>query len=319
MRRIERLINLIAALLETRVPMTAEQIRAQIAGYDQAEDAAFRRTFERDKESLRAMGIPLEVVPTDVLQETPDGYIIPPEKYYLPQLDLEEDELAALRLAAESMRGGAEGESVWLKLSMDSPADEMSGPRIAWGAALAAEQPALSALYSALLDRAPVHFGYRGAGAAETSRRTVEMFGIAYRRGRWYAVGNDRDKSDVRSFRVDRIEGAVKTEVGSYEIPGDFDAAGYLGGEPWEVGPEDARTAVVRFDESVRWWAEQNLASPDAADGPDGSLDVKMTVARPDALVSWVIEFGGPIEIVSPDDLRALVVERVAPYLGAER
>jgi proteasome accessory factor B len=217
------------------------------------------------------------------------------------------------------MRGGEAGESVWLKLSMDSPADEMSGPRIAWGAALAAEQPALSALYSALLDRTPALFGYRSAGATETTRRAIEVFGIAYRRGRWYAVGNDRDKSDVRSFRVDRIEGPVKTEVGSYEIPGDFDAAGYLGGEPWEVGPEDARTAVVRFEESVRWWAEQNLASSVATEGPDGALDVQMTVARPDALVSWVIEFGGPVEIISPDDLRALVVERVAPYLGTGR
>jgi proteasome accessory factor B len=77
MRRIERLINLIAALLDTRHPMTAEEIRSRIAGYDQGSHDAFRRAFERDKDSLRHMGIPLELVPTDPFSEVPDGYIIP--------------------------------------------------------------------------------------------------------------------------------------------------------------------------------------------------------------------------------------------------
>ncbi len=63
MRRIERLINLIAALLETSRPMSAEDIRRNIAGYDQPSHDAFRRAFERDKGSLRAMGIPLDVRP----------------------------------------------------------------------------------------------------------------------------------------------------------------------------------------------------------------------------------------------------------------
>src|ERR671919_1957396 len=75
MRRIERLINLIAALLEARHPMTAEDIRQSIAGYEQSSREAFRRSFERDKEALRAMGIPLELTP-DPATGT-DAYHIP--------------------------------------------------------------------------------------------------------------------------------------------------------------------------------------------------------------------------------------------------
>src|SRR5688572_29113300 len=89
MRRIERLINLIAALLETSRPMTAEEVRRDIAGYDQANFDSFRRAFERDKESLRAMGIPLETRPVspDAFSDHVEGYIIPKERYYLPELD----------------------------------------------------------------------------------------------------------------------------------------------------------------------------------------------------------------------------------------
>jgi proteasome accessory factor B len=69
MQRIERLLNLIAALLDSARPMTAEEIRSRIAGYDQANHEAFRRAFERDKDALRGMGIPLEVRSTDPFAE----------------------------------------------------------------------------------------------------------------------------------------------------------------------------------------------------------------------------------------------------------
>src|SRR3990170_3791186 len=99
MRRIERLINLIAALLDSRRPMTAAEIRERIAGYQNENFEAFRRSFERDKAELREMGIPIEVVKdTDDV----DAYTIPPGKYYMPDLDLQPDELAALKLAADA-------------------------------------------------------------------------------------------------------------------------------------------------------------------------------------------------------------------------
>ena len=69
-RVIERALNLLAFLLTASRPVTADEIRVPVAGYDQPNDEAFRRTFERDKELLRRLGIPLEMRPTDAWEYT---------------------------------------------------------------------------------------------------------------------------------------------------------------------------------------------------------------------------------------------------------
>jgi proteasome accessory factor B len=317
MRRIERLINLIAALLETRLPMTAEQIRERIAGYDQESLDAFRRTFERDKEALRAMGIPLEVVRGDPLGpvET-DAYVIPKARYYLPQVDLEPDELAALRIAGEAILGAPEAaEAGLLKLSIDEPTGPSPGPRVVWGTDVAAEQPLLGPLYAALLDRTPVTFGYRAADAAEAARRTVEPYGLVHRRGSWYLVGRDKDRRAVRSFRLSRMSPPLTKGHGTYDVPESFDAAGYVGVEAWEVGSEATEVAIVRFEATMRWWADQNMADHPLREAPEGAVDVELPVANQDALVSWVLGFGDGVEIVAPASARRRLREHIAPYV----
>ena len=316
MRRIERLINLIAALLESRRPMTAEEIRERIKGYDQGTFDAFRRAFERDKEALREMGIPLEVVPTDPFVDQADGYIIPKEKYYLPDLDLEPDELAALQLAAQTVLGAQEqAGSGLLKLSVADGGGGIGPGRVSWGADLAAEQPALGPLYSALLDRTPVSFDYETADGAASSR-TVEPYGLVHRRGNWYLVARDVDRGEQRTFRVSRIGGGVTETGGTYEIPQSFSAEDYVAREPWETGAEEV-TATVRFDESMRWWVEQNLRQHEQSEGEGGSVDVQIEVANADAFVSWIIELGEGVEIVAPHALRERLCERIAGFVGS--
>ena len=114
--KLERLLNVTAALLETRRPLTAEDIRKRIPGYPDRDDA-FRRAFERDKDDLREMGIPLEVVPVDGTNPPISGYVIPPDRYYLADPGLDPDELAALQMAAVMIRLG------------DSDADELDAVR----------------------------------------------------------------------------------------------------------------------------------------------------------------------------------------------
>ena len=316
MRRIERLINLIAALLETSRPLSAEEIRTQIAGYDQPSDDAFRRSFERDKEALRAMGIPLEIRQTDMWADTRDGYIIPKGKYYLPQLDLEPDELAALKIAAESVLGGGEdAELGWLKLSVDSPGTAASGPRLVWGADVAARGAPLSALYAALLDRTAVTFEYESQRSGETSRRAVETYGLVHRRGHWYAVGKDTGDEVVKAFKLSRISSEVASAGTTYDIPEGADASKHLRDEAWEIGSEEPTVAVVRFSSKMRWWAEQNLADAVKKEGDDGALDVEFSVANLSALISWAIEFGGEFEIVSPDAAKQQLLDHLAPLL----
>lgn len=314
MRRIERLINLIAALLEARAPMTISDIRTDIAGYDQPTAAAFRRAFERDKSDLRALGIPLETRPLDPLGEEV-GYIIPKGSYYLPELDLEDDEVVALRLAATATLGyedHARAGVLKLAAGADRP---WTGLWVAWSADVAARGQQLADLYSALLERRPVSFAYRPAGAGAPGRREVEPYGLVHRRGTWYLVGRDRGRGAIRSFRLGRIDGGVEIVTGAYDIPAGFDAAGYVGREPFEVGPEQPRTATVRFDADLRWWAEQNLPDAPAAEGPGGSVDVELPVANTGALVAWVIGFAGAAEIVAPANARARLVEHLQPWL----
>ncbi len=318
MRRIERLINLIAALLESSRPLTADQIRNQIAGYDQPSSEAFRRAFERDKDALRSMGIPLETVPTGPFGDEPDGYTIEKEKYYLPELDLAADELAALRLAAGTLIGaGSQAEAGLLKLSVDASSGEWTTPRIVWGADLNAEQPLLGPLYTAVSERHPILFEYR-TGEGDARRREVEPYGLVHRRGNWYLVGRDREREAVRAFKVSRLTAAPTRLDGSYSVPADFDAEAHLGKQAWEIG-DDPTTATLRFAAELAWWAEQNLSPERTQRRADGSLDVDVPVANLDALVSWVISFGGRVRIVSPDEARRALVERVSAFAGAAR
>jgi len=317
MRRIERLINLIAALLEARRPLTAQEIRDTISGYDQLTHDAFRRAFERDKDALRSMGIPLETVPADkLIDDRADGYTISKSRYYLPELDLKPDELAALRIAAQAILGGAtEAESGLMKLSIDSSGTPAPGPRVVWGADVAAEQPSLGAFYSALLDHKPVEFDYRRADATGAARRRLQPYGLVHRRGHWYVVGQDIDKAAVRSFKVARVSGPVARLDGSYTIPRSFDAAEHVGEQAWAIGPETSDVTVVRFDASMSWWVEQNMPGLPASAGPHGALDVEVPVANLDALISWIIGFGSEVEILAPESARRRLIEHLAPYL----
>ena len=114
---IERLLNLLAHLLTVARPVTAEDIRRTVAGYDQASDEAFRRMFERDKDLLRSMGVPLETVYTDAW-ETELGYVLKPDDYTLPDPGLTDEERVALWLALQVVRLGGQttGPEAILKL-----------------------------------------------------------------------------------------------------------------------------------------------------------------------------------------------------------
>ena len=57
--RVERLTNLLALLLETPTPLSLTEIAGQLQGYPEGE-VARRGAFERDKRSLRDIGVPIE-------------------------------------------------------------------------------------------------------------------------------------------------------------------------------------------------------------------------------------------------------------------
>jgi predicted DNA-binding transcriptional regulator YafY len=318
MRRIERLINLIAALLEVGRPMTADEIRSRIQGYEQESLEAFRRAFERDKEALRNMGIPLELVKTDPFAEQADGYTIPKDKYYLPDIDLEPDELAALRIAADAVLGPAdEAGTGLLKLSLDESPSSVGAGRVAWSAEVRGERDALEQIYGALLERHPVEFDYETAGG-ETGRREMRPYGLVQRRGHWYVVGFDASADDVRTFRMSRVRPPVAIRPGSYEVPEGFNAADHVVREGWEAGQEVV-VAKVRFDPALAWWVDQNLRGHDVVRLKTGEVDVELPVSNADAFVSWLLEFGDSVAVIEPAALREHLIQRIEPYLEVAR
>src|SRR6185437_10880663 len=177
-------------MLDTRVPRTREEFVREISGYP-AQPEANRRAFERDKEILRGMGVPITMEAIGDAGEV--GYRVRPEDYCLPDLDLTADEAAALRVAVSAVSlGDRSGQGALMKLG---GVGDQTSPPIA---------PALATLFEAYRHHAVVTFQYRG----ET--RTLEPWGLSSKRGHWYVVGFDRDRAAVRAFRADRIEGDVR-------------------------------------------------------------------------------------------------------------
>ncbi|MGA8041014.1 MAG: WYL domain-containing protein, partial [Acidimicrobiia bacterium] len=114
---IERVLNLLIYLLESPTPVTADDVRRTVLGYGDQSDDAFHRMFERDKDLLRRLGVPLELRALDAW-EVDFGYIVDPDKYAIPDPGLTEEERVALSVAARMVRlgGGNAGLEGLLKL-----------------------------------------------------------------------------------------------------------------------------------------------------------------------------------------------------------
>ena len=243
-RRTERLLNLVIALSATRRWLTKAQIRTAVPQYaDCATTTAFERMFERDKEDLRELGIPLETGGEDPLFGDEAGYRIDRDALALPEIRFTPAELAVLSLASRvwqqaSLAGPATRALVKLR-SLGVEPDEASlvglEPRVR------TSEPAFEPLYAATRDRTPVSFEYRRAGG-EATLRHVEPWSIVSWHGRWYLVGHDRDRADTRVFRLSRVSSAVRRagRPGSYAVPGDLDARQVVAGT---VGERQVRTA----------------------------------------------------------------------------
>jgi proteasome accessory factor B len=296
--RLERLINLVAALLHADQPLTADELRHRLPGY--AEDhGAFRRAFERDKEALRDLGIPVVVEPVDnASQAGVVGYRIPKEAYYLQDPGLAPDELAALHLAASAVRlEGASGvEALW-KLGGEV---KEQGPSAAIAALPGTAH--LAPVFAAISARRRIGFTYRGRP------RQVDPWRLSFRNGHWYLAGHDHDAGEERMFRLDRVE----SEVQATGDEGAFVPPAHLGTQPppWELGGDEALTARLLVDAEQAAWAASHVG-PEAVEEwrPDGSVVLAVRVTNRDAFRSFVLGFLEHAEVLGPPELRNELVD----------
>ncbi len=321
-RKTERLLGLVVCLLSTTRYLTADQIRQAVPGYPEPDDL-FKRMFERDKEDLRDLGVPLETGLNHPFDEDL-GYRIRQQAYELPELRLEADEAAVLGLAARVWRraelaGAAAGALLKLRAAgIDTAGPDAADERpSAQGIEprLGTPEPAFGPLWEAVRDHRPVTFSYRAAGRSDPQRRELEPWGVVNRHGRWYVAGRDRGRDATRVFRLSRIAGPVKFcgPAGSVTVPDGVDVRELV--RDWDTVPAPEHTAVLR----VRAGTGVGLRRHAVSVHPDGSPDWDLVTTR-FGDVGWFADyaasFGSDAVVLDPPDLREAVIRRLKGVLA---
>lgn len=300
---LERVTNLLALLLETRRPLTLDEIAAELDSYSTS-PAALRGAFERDKALLRDTGIPIETIVLSGQRSGATAYRIDRDRYELRGLELTTEERQALQLAVATVRSG-DARFGLLKLGGASYDD----------AAVVANVPALDALpilREAAAARAMVGFEYR------STVREVHPYALLLREGFWYLIGHDAGHDEVRTFRVDRIAGEVSVgDPGAFERPSGFDARAAFPSDPKRLGHNPlgddkgsgADRAVVLIDATRAALVVDELGVESVVERhPDGAAVVEVACANLDAFRSWLFGLGPHAEVLGPDEVRASVV-----------
>jgi proteasome accessory factor B len=322
--KVERLVNLVIALLSTRGYITADKIRSTVAGYSDSPSAeAFSRMFERDKNELRDLGIPLEVGRVSGMDPT-EGYRINREAYALPPVELTPDEAAAVAVATqlwESPELITATQGALLKLraaGVDVDAFDTAPVAIASPAGvpgLRGSEDVLGTLLSAIDSGQVVQFPHRPSRAEPYTTRTVEPWGVVTEKGRWYLVGHDRDRDATRTFRLSRI-GAEVTPIGpagAVTVPQGVDlrkvvsdtvAETPAGGQARFWIADGRATALRRAGRSV---AARQLA------GREGEV-IEVDIGSVDALAREVAGYGADAVVLEPQSLRDDVLARLRAH-----
>ncbi len=337
----ERLLDLVIALVNTPTRMTKEQVRSTVAGYADAPTRdAFERMFERDKDTLRELGVPLVTV-TDVGHRDDIGYRIDLEAYALPPVDLTPAELGVLAAAGQVWQDATlrtASARALTKLRAAAPSAQAGDlASVGLAARVGTGGAALGPLLDAVQQRRVVQFVYRAAASGEVRTRHVEPWKLAARRGGWLLVGHDQDRAAPRSFRLSRIEGPVRAvgDPGAFAHPDpvEVDAAE----QSWvDVGgvarlallPERAEalraralpadhTRALPAGQTSMLPADQTAAVPGAPSGAPSTsahptlpgrdvVEVAYRAAR--ELAEEVVGYGDAVLVLDPPQVREAVV-----------
>lgn len=311
MPAVERLVNLTIALLEARRPITFQELRRRTGYYPQKDAASARRMFERDKETLRALGIPIETW-QDFGMEDP-GYRIDRRAYELRGIDLDADEVAALALAVDLVGAGEAGALPLAKVAARAPDPS---PLVAPPTRVGLPLTDVDRLAAPIVERRTVRFVYRTADG-RTGERTVDPYGIVRRRRAWYLVGRDHARDGLRGFRTDRMLGdlVVLEPAGAFAVPDDLDLGAVVS------GPDIDRVDVTLEAGGAGAWALAARGAVDAGpgpDGPDGEPTRRMTLDGVDPVRdrAWLLGVSPDAAVRDPDELRSALRQALEAVLA---
>ena len=302
-----RQLSLVAFLMAERRPLTAREIKSVVEGYSEMSDEAFARRFYSDRSELVALGVPLHSQRDEFTGE--ELYTLRAEQYFLPKLDLDDEELAALQIALHLLDGQfayaeplrlalqnlALGRPTQLEAAPESAlrvevrdpdySDEMSGR--------------LTKLEGAISKQRTVRFTYWSISRDRTRERTVNPYALLPEAGSWYLIGRDLDEDDERTFRVSRIVGDIRFATRrerDFRMP-EYDPSGFRGRQPWQYG-EEKGDAEIDLDHDTAWWVERMVERGDVEDGVFAT-----PYSRLDLLAGWVLRQEGRARPLSPPEL----------------
>ncbi|MEK7292245.1 MAG: WYL domain-containing protein [Actinomycetota bacterium] len=309
----ERMINLLALLVQRSQPLTLRQIRNELGLQYPESDVAARAAFERDKAELRDMGIPIEMVTLGGDRAGEGAYTVDRKSYELSDLGLTDAELEALKLAAATVRIGAtHGEAALWKLggerALEQPLTSVH---------IELDRELMPILAAGVVERRVLEFVYNG------ENRRVHPYGLLARGGFWYIVGFDELRADRRVFRVDRIEGGVVAGVPkSFDRPDGFNLATAVATEHELLADGDGvhSPALVRVDSSL---AARVLAEfgDDAVvrRREDGAIEFNIPCANLAAFRVWLFAMVDRAEVLAPPEMRAQVREWLVELASGEQ
>jgi proteasome accessory factor B len=323
--KVERLMNLVIALLSTRTFITADRIRETVSGYaDNASDEAFSRMFERDKNELRDLGIPLETGRVSQFDPT-EGYRINREAYALPAVELNADEAAAVAVATQLWQSpelitATQGALLKLRaagVDVDAPHTDVAITSTAALPSMRGSEEVLGILLSAIDSRQAVQFQHRPSRSDPYTTRTVEPWGVVTTKGRWYLIGHDRDRDAVRTFRLSRIGAEVKPvgPPGAVQRPAGADLREIVDRAVGEWPATGEAKVWVADGRATALRRRATVIGPRTLGGRAGE-EIALDIGMIDRLAREIASYGPDAVALEPEGLRADVVERLRAQAG---
>lgn len=314
----ERLFSLVLALIATEIGLAKAEILSTVQGYRQryavgGDNASLERQFERDKDDIRELGIPLETVepPDDPGSNHHLRYRIPKGLYELPaDVSFSADELMLLKLAATVWREGSlSGESRRALTKLNSLGIDSTDPVLGYSPTLRVRDASFEPLSKAMDRGQVVAFQYLKPGEGLPRRRRVAPQAVVLHEGRWHLFGTDEDAQATRTFLLSRIVGPVVTVPGATFVPGGA-------GKGQEALAElDAlwRANLAEITVEPGSDAEVRLSKRQAVEpGRDpGESTVALHYTDLDILADELAGYGPEVFVRSPPALRTAVLARL--------
>jgi proteasome accessory factor B len=306
----ERLLNLVFALMGTAGPISRESIRRSVAGYEScSSDQAFERMFERDKDELRSMGVPIETV-ANAFDEVL-GYRIAPDRYRLVDLDLSSRDLELLSAAAqvwdEAVLSNA-AQTAMLKVE-SLHEDTYRDNNLAGTVRIRAQHANMLPLLTAARESKVVTFTYKTRENV-VEKRTVEPWSVICRDGHWYLIGYDQVRGGQRTFRLSRIEGSISITAKKATVS-----------PPNSRFPEvslPVDETLVQAEVKVRRFSGALLRRHGTVVEHQPEFDAISLQATPSDLLRWLLPAAPELISVEPEALREQLVSRLLLIAGEQ-